>query len=564
LRKEHGATHVRNVFHDRWPTEASELGRFTAKQAIRIGLDVEIAAVLGESASSVRRRLEGHHGRTLVRNVFGDSPFFEIAEWEPTGAGWPRGLVSDGGALEEDGADPGEGPGDEHDKVAEDVLDLDASSSVSADLHSGVGSWAPAETGVGPLVRGRYRITGPLGEGGFGRTFEATDTFVKGRRVVLKFPLESEGEERLEREFLRAWAAHHQHVCRAELDRDELGRSFLVLEHGGRSVSAVLEDEGPLAPELAIDIVGQIAGALDHAHGRQILHLDVSPGNVLLDDQRFARLSDFGSAAEGERLFEDGKTTMLAKVDSYTRAYAAPELVLEHLGNPRSDQFSLALLLHSMLVGEVRTRRRRPRAASGWPGLTDAQRAVVRRALDREPSRRHPSCGAFVAALHAAADPTPGSALRRRLGELLSRIDTELGRGGSASATTRVGGSMLVGGALEALLRSAVHVVVEAHDALDEAAVLEALQAVNRRAQSVERAPLGTLCEILYRWQKRGFELPAELAPLEPMLGDSGSALGRAVAGRNDVAHGRSQELPAELLAELRRFVRKWGERLGP
>jgi serine/threonine protein kinase len=113
----------------------------------------------------------------------------------------------------------------------------------------------------------------------------------------------------------------------------------------GRDLQAILED-GPLTPGRAVGIVGQVASALHAAHRIGLVHRDVKPSNILVDEEDFAYLIDFGIA----RAVGESKLTATGNVIG-TWAYMAPERLTSGQTDPRADIYALTCVLHECLTG---------------------------------------------------------------------------------------------------------------------------------------------------------------------------------------------------------------------
>lgn len=442
LEETHGKTRLRIAFEAEWPPPRVELARLTASAALELDLASDIAAVVDLTPRQVRGRLNRvGHGKTLVGTVFADE--------------WPR---EDEDV--DDGEDDEEDVDDEDDDEAEDVEDLAAASVADArrlDLagaiadRTGLGvrkvrarlraahgnalvgklfaeEWDAGEeegdeedvddgartrvtgtrvVGAGKgralagesLVSGRFRLLRSLGKGGQGEAFEARDEQLPERGVVvIKFA----SFDTTAREFTVAMRFRHEHICQyfdTAFD-DERNRGYLVIEHGGQSLEQFISEQGALAKDRAIAIVAQAAAALDYAHSKGVIHHDVSPGNILIDDQDHVRVTDFGISVAGTmRTVVGGNHTMVAKTSLGRHPfYAAPEMSTGEPVRGRADQYSLGLVLCSLLEGEVFTK---PYRLRDFQRLTARQNAAVHRALSRKADDRFPSCVAFAKALGA-------------------------------------------------------------------------------------------------------------------------------------------------------------------
>ena len=154
------------------------------------------------------------------------------------------------------------------------------------------------------VVDGRYRILDRVGTGGMADVYCAQDLQL-GRRIALKilhprFAEDPEFVERFRREASSAAGLQHQHVV-SVYDRGEYdGTYYIAMEYvDGRSLKRIVQEEGPLDPPRAIDLVIQVLRATRFAHRRGIIHRDLKPHNVLVDADGRAKVADFGIARAG-------------------------------------------------------------------------------------------------------------------------------------------------------------------------------------------------------------------------------------------------------------------------
>ncbi len=206
-----------------------------------------------------------------------------------------------------------------------------------------------------PRQIGRFQIRARLGAGGFGAVYRAYDP-VLDREVALKVPhrerlLTDQDRARVLREAKAAAQLRHANIVPvhdAGVDGDCFFIASAFIE--GRTLAEMLH-EGSVGFHDAAKIARDLAGALQHAHDRGIVHRDVKPGNVLLDSSGNVLLTDFGLAHVAE------SETMLTQegVVLGTPAYMAPEQARgeSNLVGPASDQYSLGVVLYQMLCGRL-------------------------------------------------------------------------------------------------------------------------------------------------------------------------------------------------------------------
>jgi len=205
-----------------------------------------------------------------------------------------------------------------------------------------------------PKQLGRFELRGRLGRGAFGEVYRAYDPVLQ-REVALKVPramalLKPQARARFLREPKAAAQLRHPHIVPvfdAGSDGDHFYIASAYIE--GRTLEAVIDNDQPDFRRAA-EIVRDLAEALDYAHGIGVVHRDVKPANVMVDERGEAMLMDFGLARldqSEEKLTQDG--TVMG-----TPAYMAPEQADGSFGEvgPAADQYSLGVVLYEMLCGE--------------------------------------------------------------------------------------------------------------------------------------------------------------------------------------------------------------------
>ena len=206
---------------------------------------------------------------------------------------------------------------------------------------------------------GHYRLDQPLGGGGMGIVWRATDTRL-GRGVAVKFLPDDfheggESLERFRREARTASALNHPNICVVHDVGEEEGRPFLVMELlEGKTLRQFLQDR-PLRVSEILDVGIQVSDALDAAHAQSIIHRDIKPANLFLLEKPGigiqAKLLDFGLAKQ-DLLNWDSATMTAFRTDSGvaigTAAYMSPEQALGQNIDARSDLFSFGMVLYEM------------------------------------------------------------------------------------------------------------------------------------------------------------------------------------------------------------------------
>jgi serine/threonine protein kinase len=205
---------------------------------------------------------------------------------------------------------------------------------------------------------GHYRILDRLGKGGMGEVFLAEDTRL-GRRIALKVLTEelasdNDWRQRFEREARAVAALNHPSIVTIYSVEESGGVLFLTLElvEGATLADRIPKGGLPLDQLLAIAI--PLADAVGAAHQRGITHRDLKPANVMVTSERRVKVLDFGLAklAEGEQAAMGVTVPAAAGRIMGTTAYMSPEQAEGKAVDPRSDVFSLGVMLYEMAVGD--------------------------------------------------------------------------------------------------------------------------------------------------------------------------------------------------------------------
>jgi eukaryotic-like serine/threonine-protein kinase len=269
----------------------------------------------------------------------------------------------------------------------------------------------------------RYRVLHRIASGGMATVWAAEDG-VLGRIVAIKIlapqiAVDPDARVRFEREArTAAQVSDHPNVVTIYDIGEHGGNAFIVMEcFGGGTVADRLREGRQIPRSLALRWLAEAAAALDAAHAQGIVHRDVKPANLLLDEHDRLAVGDFGIA----RMAEDIGLTSTGQVLG-TAAYLSPEQALGERATPASDLYSLAVVAYELLTGERPFRGEHaaaqarqhveaapPRASrSGLPAAVDP---VFARGLAKDPRERWLNAAALVGALQAAldspADPVP-------------------------------------------------------------------------------------------------------------------------------------------------------------
>src|ERR1700758_1200419 len=265
------------------------------------------------------------------------------------------------------------------------------------------------------IIDGRYRVISRVGSGGMADVYLAHDQLL-GREVAVKvlhhhFAEDQEFVERFKREASSAAGLSHPNIV-GIFDRGEWnGTYYIAMEYvAGRSLKAIVRENGPLDPVLAIDTVIQILRAARFAHRRGVIHRDLKPHNVILDDEGRAR----GTARAGA-----SDMTLTGSIMG-TAQYLSPEQAQGYTVSAASDMYSVGVILYELLTGVVpfegetavaiafKQVSATPRPPSELnPALPASLDAVVLRALAKDPIERYADDDELIAALEAERAQLP-------------------------------------------------------------------------------------------------------------------------------------------------------------
>jgi eukaryotic-like serine/threonine-protein kinase len=271
-------------------------------------------------------------------------------------------------------------------------------------------------TPVGTLLNGRYRLDAQIGTGGMSTVYRAFDTVLE-RQVAIKLlhrniAQDSDQLERFRREARAVAQLNHPHIVTVidagEDDSALEGGPFIVFEYvEGETLKDRIRRHGRLSIAESVAYAIEVARALGAAHERGIVHRDVKPQNVLVDEEGSAKVTDFGIARtlDQEGLTADGR--VLGTTD-----YVSPEQALGHAVTGQSDLYSLGIVLFEMLTGDVpfkgenqvavamkHVREELPDVQVRRPEVSSALAAVVDRATAKDLEVRYPTDAELIADL---------------------------------------------------------------------------------------------------------------------------------------------------------------------
>ena len=255
----------------------------------------------------------------------------------------------------------------------------------------------------GTVLEDRYELVEQIGQGGMAIVYRARDRrtghFVAVKYLRPEFRDNPEFLERFRREALAASKMSHHNIVNLLDVGSDPENPYIVIEYvNGKTLKDIIREQQRIQPELAGQIAIRILSALQHAHAAHIIHRDIKPQNVLVDQYGYIKVSDFGIARMiGHGPHEhDGEQSVMGTVH-----YFSPEQATGSVTSVASDLYSVGVVLYEMLTGEVpfqgqsdeiialqhmQVRPKPPRSIV--PEISPSLEAVVLKALEKEPANR--------------------------------------------------------------------------------------------------------------------------------------------------------------------------------
>ncbi|MGH2671822.1 MAG: Stk1 family PASTA domain-containing Ser/Thr kinase, partial [Actinomycetota bacterium] len=256
---------------------------------------------------------------------------------------------------------------------------------------------------------GRYRVEQELGRGGMAKVYRGEDT-VLGRTVAIKIlaPQFADDQDFVHRFRREAQAAarisNHNLVSVFDTGSDD-GVHFIVMEYvDGRTLADLIAGGGRILPDRAIEIAIDVCRALEAAHAQGVIHRDIKPGNIMLDEKGHVKVTDFGIA----RVVSTAETIAQTAAVLGTASYLSPEQAQGQPVDGRSDLYSLGCVLFEMVTGRAPFLGDSPVAVASKhvleqptppsrlnPDVSPDLDAVILRALAKNPANRYQTAEEF-------------------------------------------------------------------------------------------------------------------------------------------------------------------------
>ena len=298
-------------------------------------------------------------------------------------------------------------------------------------------------------TKGEFEIHKMLGRGGMAVVYLATEIHLRRKVAIKVLPPEltfGHGVDRFKREAQTAAALDHPHIIpvyRIASGKKLFWYAMKFLE--GRSLEDILKEKKRLSLDETIDILSQVAEALDYAHEHSVIHRDIKPANVMLDSRNRVIVTDFGIA---KALTEQTLTASGSVVG--TPYYMSPEQGVGKGVSGRSDQYSVAVMAFRMLSGKVpfegdsaidilhkHVMEPPPLLQGVAPGFPPQVYQAIHRALEKKQDVRFPSVTALVDALRGAAPADAGASIEAATVAMPASQASMAARSAAQLATTK-------------------------------------------------------------------------------------------------------------------------------
>jgi serine/threonine protein kinase/Flp pilus assembly protein TadD len=281
----------------------------------------------------------------------------------------------------------------------------------------------------------RYEIEQVLGEGGMGKVLKAWDKEL-GRSVALKlirpeYASDPNSLQRFKKELLLARQISHKNILRIHDLGDIEGTKFISMAFiDGKDLHKLFASSGKFPLERSLKIARQICAALEAAHSEGVVHRDLKPQNILVDNHDNVYVSDFGLAKSLVPDSPDATQSALTRSGEIlgTPRYMAPEQVIAQPADHRSDIYSFGLIFYEMVAGDipfagrsmvemmyqrVEQKPRNPQDLNH--ALPDSVAHIIMRCLEKDPAKRYQSATEVLAELDAMSSSGPADKLRSLL-----------------------------------------------------------------------------------------------------------------------------------------------------
>ncbi|WJY28782.1 Stk1 family PASTA domain-containing Ser/Thr kinase [Sporosarcina trichiuri] len=272
---------------------------------------------------------------------------------------------------------------------------------------------------IGNRIGDRYDIIGTIGEGGMSKVYLAHD-LILDRDVAIKvlnyeFAHEEELKRRFQREALSATSLTHPNIVNIFDVGEEGELHYLVMEYvKGMTLKRYILEQGPLSPEKAIPIMLQLTAAISNAHHNGIIHRDVKPQNILMDEDGNVKITDFGIAMALTATSHTKTNSVLGTVH-----YLSPEQARGGMATKKSDIYSLGIVFYELLTGKLpfsaesavavalkHLQEETPSVRAEHPEIPQSVENIILKATAKDPRHRYVSADAMYEDLQTSLSPS--------------------------------------------------------------------------------------------------------------------------------------------------------------
>lgn len=272
---------------------------------------------------------------------------------------------------------------------------------------------------IGKKIGERYKVIRLIGTGGMANVYLGHD-LILDRDVAVKvlrfdFQNNTDALRRFQREALSATQLVHQNIVSVYDVDEENGLQYIVMEYvKGTDLKKHIENNGKVSPENSIHIMNQVLSAIALAHQNRIIHRDIKPQNILIDEDNHIKVTDFGIAVALSDTSITQTNTLLGSVH-----YLSPEQARGGMATIKSDIYALGIVLYELLSGEVpfdgesavsvalkHFQEEMPSIREKNPEISQSLENIILKATAKEPVDRYQSCEEMLADLDTALDPS--------------------------------------------------------------------------------------------------------------------------------------------------------------
>ncbi|HLI70885.1 MAG TPA: FHA domain-containing serine/threonine-protein kinase [Ktedonobacteraceae bacterium] len=266
---------------------------------------------------------------------------------------------------------------------------------------------------IGHEIKGRYRLIDERGSGNFGTVYIARDlltNYLYAAKIMrIDYTDDNELVERFKREAFILYNLNDEHIVRVIDYGNEGNLYYIILHHvDGQNLKYYIQREGKIPPLRALDYVHQAAEGLNAAYKRGVVHRDIKPQNILVNNKGVVKIADFGLSRSKDMHTITGSDKFMG-----TAYYVAPEQITNsHEVDTRADLYSLTVLLFEMLTGHPpysgdrildvvlkHARAEIPSVCLLCPGLPSEADRFMQKALAKTPQERFQSPAEYIAAI---------------------------------------------------------------------------------------------------------------------------------------------------------------------